>query len=269
MRPNRATTAIFLLGILSAAARPSQPAEHAFERYVANLEARLAWQHATGGIHIAATNAEGELIAGAVRVEQVNGGSWQVDGGLLHHWRAVAFVPHASAKDMLALLNDYNNFSRYYSPEVVSARVLAVDGTTTTLAMRMKKKQVVTVVLDAEFQVQSGLAGGSRGYSFSRSTHIWQIDHAGTERERRRAEGADDGFLWRLNSYWTFEQIGDGLFIECEAVSLTRAVPAGLGWLVIPIIRNLPRDSLQFTLTATRNALAAVAIRRNINAHAK
>lgn len=83
------------------------------------------------------------------------------------------------------------------------------------------------------------------------------------------AEGADDGFLWRLNSYWSFRQRSDGLFIECEAVSLARGVPTGLDWLIMPIIGTLPRDSLQFTLTATKNALAAQATRRHTNAHAK
>jgi hypothetical protein len=278
VRTSLLTTAIFLLGAtLSAAPRPSQLAEHAFESHIANLEARLARQHASPDTFIAVlsregavrANAERELIAGTVRVEQVNGGSWQVNGGLLHHWRAAAFVPDASPKDMLALLNDYNNLSRYYSPEVVSSHALANDGTMTTLAMRLKKQRVVTVVLDAEFEIESGLAGSSRGYSFSRSSHIWQIDQPGTERERRLPETADDGFLSRLNSYWSFEQTSEGLLIECEAVSRTRAVPTGLGWLIMPIIETLPRDSLQFTLTATKNALAANAMRRHTDAHPK
>ena len=118
------------------------------------------------------------------------------------------------------------------------------------------------MVLDAEFETESGLDGNHRGYSFSRSTHIWQIDQPGTEQERRRAEGADDGFLWRLNSYWRFVESPDGLLMECEAVTLTRDVPAGLGWLIVPVIKSLPRTSLEFTLTATRKALAANAMRK-------
>jgi hypothetical protein len=207
-------------------------------------------------------DAERELLAGAVMVEPVNGGSWEVNGGLIHHWRAAAFVPAASPKDMLALLRDYNNLSRYYAPEVVSSRALRGDGKMATLAIRFKKRQVITIVLDAEFEAESWLVSGTRGYGFSRSTHIWQIDQPGTAHERRRLEGADDGFLWRLNSYWSFEQRSDGLRIECEAVSLTRDIPVGLGWLITPVIRTLPRASLEFTLTATKNALAADALRR-------
>jgi hypothetical protein len=102
-----------------------------------------------------------------------------------------------------------------------------------------------------------------RGYSRSRSTHIWQIDQPGSVSERRRPEGDDDGFLWRLNSYWSFAERPEGLVIECEAVSLTRDVPAGLAWLVTPVIQTLPRSSIEFTLTATRNALVANAIGRH------
>jgi hypothetical protein len=145
----------------------------------------------------------------------------------------------------------------YYAPEVVSSQALADGGKRATLAMRFKKRQIITIVLDAEFEAESGLDGNGRGYSFSRSTHIWQIDQPGTAQERRRAEGSDDGFLWRLNSYWNFVQSRDGLLMECEAVSLTRDVPAALGWLIAPIIKTLPRASLEFTLTATKNALAA------------
>jgi hypothetical protein len=156
---------------------------------------------------------------------------------------------------MLALLRDYDHLDRYYAPEVVSSRALSVTGAKAAIAMRFRKQRIVTVVLDAEFETQAGLAGACRGYSFSRSTHIWQIDQPGSAQERRRPEGSDDGYLWRLNSYWSFEQTREGLLVECEAVSLTRDVPAGLGWLIMPIIETLPRASLEFTLTATRKAL--------------
>lgn len=256
MRLNFRMTAVFLLGpALSGAASLSQPAKRAFETYITSVETRLAEQDGRPAT-------KREALAGAVRVEPVNGGNWKVNGGLLHHWRATALVPGASARDLLALLQDRNHLARYYAPEVVSSRALPDDGGRAMIAMRFKKHQVITVVLDAEFETQSGLATETRGYSFSRSTHIWQIDRPGSAREGRRPEGADDGFLWRLNSYWTFEEGRDGLLMQCEAVSLTRDVPAGLGWLIRPIIERLPRASLEFTMTATKNALAADAMRR-------
>jgi len=250
------TAAVVLVAsAISPAAILTQPAERAFETYITTVE--------TGVGRTPRTNADRELLAGKVRVDPVHGGTWQVSGGRLHHWRAAAMVPAASAKEMLALLRDYNHLVRYYTPEVVSSRALTVRGEEATIAMRFRKQRVITVVLDAEFDTQSALAGAGRGYSISRSTHIWQIDQPGSAQERRRMEGNDDGFLWRLNSYWKFEETREGLFIECEAVSLTRDVPAGLGWLITPIIQAVSRASLEFTLTATMHALTTNAMTRH------
>jgi hypothetical protein len=253
---------MLLLAARCPAAQLTLPAQQAFENYAAALEKRLAQQHASPDTYLAVFNlagteqadAERQLRSGAMRVEPVNGGTNEVSGGLLHHWRGAAFVPGGKAKDMLALLQDYNHLARYYAPEVESSHVLSDHGGVANVAMRMKKHKVVTVVLDTEYAIQTGLTGVS-GYGFSRSTHIWQIAEAGTRHERRLPAGDDDGFLWRLNSYWSFVELPDGLLIECEAISLTRDVPSGLAWLIVPIIKDMPRESLKFTLSATRNAL--------------
>jgi hypothetical protein len=96
----------------------------------------------------------------------------------------------------------------------------------------------------------------ARCYSQSHSTRIAEVDDPGDADEREMRPGVDHGFLWRLNSYWRFEERDGGVYVECEAVSLTRGVPAGLGWLVNPIVRTLPRESLETSLTTLRRALA-------------
>ena len=194
-------------------------------------------------------------------MEPVKGGTREVRGGLLHHWRGAAFVPGARASDMLALLRDYNYLSSYYAPEVESSRLLLDRGGVAAVAMRFKKQMVIPIVLDTEYDVRIGVTGDNAGYSVSRSTHIWEVESPGTSRERRMTEGDDDGFLWRLNTYWSFLEVPGGLLIECEAISLTRDVPAGLGWLVAPVIEEMPRESLKFTLNATRNALGSSALK--------
>jgi len=250
------------------AAHLSPPAQQAFADYVAGVESRLSARHAQPGMpepYLPAARQTAsrdedrahDLPATAIRAEPVHGGTWSVPGGLLHHWRAAAFVPGANSQQLMALLRDYGRLSTYYAPEVAASRALKDDGENAIVAMRFRKRKILTVVLDAEFETRSGFTGADRGYSFSRSSHIWQVDAPGSKQERRRAEGDDDGFLWRLNSYWTFHQMGDGLWMECEAISLTRDVPAGLGWLITPVIQSLPRESLEFTLNATRNALRA------------
>ena len=58
-----------------------------------------------------------------------------------------------------------------------------------------------------------------------------------------------------MYSYWRFQERDGGVYVECEAISLTRAIPAGLGWLIEPIVTALPRESLANTLRETRAAL--------------
>lgn len=269
-RKSRILSAVLLVAGSAGASHITPAAERGFQTYIREVEARLGRQHASPQTYIAGLGREGEstLGPGEVRVEPVHGGTWQSGGALLHHWRAVALIPDVTAEEMLALLRDYNHLSAYYAPEVVSSYGLVEERDGAKVAMRLQKRQIVTVVLDAEFDVQNGLTALGGGYSISRSTHIWQVDQAGTPREHRRAEGADDGFLWRLNSYWSFQNSRDGLLVECEAVSLTRDVPVGLGWLIGPIVQNLPRSSLEFTLTATRNALIRRQARRHSDEHA-
>jgi hypothetical protein len=61
--------------------------------------------------------------------------------------------------------------------------------------------------------------------------------------------------MWRLNSYWRFEQRDGGTYVQLEAISLSRDIPTGLGWLVGPFVSSIPKESLEFTLGRTRNAL--------------
>jgi hypothetical protein len=58
-----------------------------------------------------------------------------------------------------------------------------------------------------------------------------------------------------MNTYWSYEERDGGLYIQIESVTLSRSIPTGLGWAIGPFIESVPRDSLEFTLRATSNAL--------------
>jgi len=163
-------TAMFLLLAANGrAARLSPSAERAYEVYVANLEARLARQHGKPETYLAMLSEAGDRN---LRVEAVNGGTWQVPGALLHHWRASAFVPDAAPQDMLAVLRDFSHFSMRYAPEVVSAHALKENGETATLAVRFRERRVLTIVLDGEYKIESRLSGRTEGTAF-RAVHTF------------------------------------------------------------------------------------------------
>lgn len=254
---------ILLLPSFGRALNIPSGADSAWKLYVEDVETRLGRQRADPGKYVAVLNCdpqtrsrlEGQLLSGAVLVSPVGSGTRAIDAALLHHWRADAFVPRATPEQMLNLLRDYDHLPKHYAPQVVSSHVVATNGRSSLIDVRTREQKIVTVVLDSEFHIENGLLSQERGYENSRSTHVWQVDNPGTPHEHRRPEKDSDGLLWRLNTYWTFTRWRDGLLVECETISLTRDIPTGLGWLITPLIQDVPRESLEFTMRRTEQAL--------------
>jgi hypothetical protein len=256
-----------LLAISLAGARaqagPDPRAVAQFDEYIAASEGRVFQEQAWPKSFLKISRApaeeqsalESRLRGGEVVVRSEGKGPRDVSGGLIHDWWGMVFIPHATVGDVLAVVQDYDHLDRYYGPEVVRSRLLSRKGDDFSVAMRLRKHEVVTVVLDTEYHVHYGRLDAAHYYSDSRSTHVAEIANSGETQEHELAPERDHGFMWRLNSYWRFVQVTDGVFVQCEAISLTGDVPSGLGWLIGPMVHNIPRESLQFTLSATRRAV--------------
>jgi hypothetical protein len=180
-------------------------------------------------------------------------------GALIHHWVGTVFIPGATLQQVLAILQDYDHHQQYFQPEVQRSKLLARTGDDFTVYYRLKQTDVLTVVLDTEYQIHYQRLDANRETSRSYSTRVAEILHPGAERERSLSPNNDHGFLWRLNSYWRFEQTPRGAFVQCEAISLTRDIPVGLGWVIGPLVEQVPKESLEFTLGATRTAVLSQA----------
>ncbi len=179
-----------------------------------------------------------------------------VPDGLVHDWVGAIFIPRATLAQTLALVQDYNRNKELYQPEVMDSKLLARHGNDFKIYLRLKKKKVITVVLDTEHDVHYYPVDQARWRSVSKTTKIAEVEDPGKRTEHALPPGTGHGFLWKLYTYWRFEERDGGTWVECEAISLTRDVPTGLGWLIEPIIRDLPKESLENTLARTRAALA-------------
>jgi hypothetical protein len=201
-----------------------------------------------------------DLKSGQVAIHQSesrdSAGAVSVPGGLIHDWTGIVFLPGVSISQVMSLLQDYEHASDYYRPQVEKSRLLERSANDFRIFLRLKQVHIVTVTLDTEYTVHYALLDATHAFSRSYSTRIAEVENAGEAQEHGLPVGDDDGFLWRLYSYWRFYQSSEGVFVQCDAISLTRNVPAGLGWLVRPFLETIPRDSLRFTLEATRNAIA-------------
>jgi hypothetical protein len=255
---------ISLLAFLPAsgliAAEPSPAASAAFNTYIDSVESKLAGQHRSQNGFLAplalGDQAAIRLRRGELIVEQLNPTtSAELPGAMLHDWRGTAFAAGAKAADFERLMRDFEVYPQRFSPQVLQAKVLSQNGDRYQTVMRVRQKHVITVVMDTAYDVTFGQLNTQHGYSISRSTRISEIGSPGTREERALKPNEEHGFLWRLNTYWSYEERDGGLYMQIESVSLTRSIPTGLGWAIGPFVKSVPRESLEFTLRSTCNAL--------------
>ena len=227
----------------------------AFDRYVQQAEQKLDGRKSFLWSGESAARAR-RVRQGEIVVEPAAGmAETPVFSGLVHDWVGAVFIRGATLEKTLAEGQDYNRHKEIYRPEVMDSRMLAHTGNDFRIYLRLLKKKVVTVVLDTEHEAHYEPVDGTRWRSRSRSTRIAEVKNAGQNNERVLPPGTGTGYLWRLNSYWRFEERDGGTWVECEAISLTRDVPTGLGWLIEPIIRSIGKDSLASTLRETLASL--------------
>lgn len=237
-------------------AEPTSAAIIAFNSYVHAVESRVAQQHQSRSAFLAPVTpvqqSDTRLRAREFLIEQrTPSGGLVLPGALLHHWRATAFVPGATSADFTRLLKDVDAYPADFSPQVLQARILTHDDDHLQAWMRVRQHHVITVVMETTYDVTFGKLDAQHGYSISRSTRISELDSNGHAVDASQ----DHGFLYRQNTYWSYEERDGGLYIQVESVSLTRSIPTGLGWVVGPFVESVPRQSLEFTLRSACSAL--------------
>jgi len=246
---------LFLDGPRLLMAEPTRVAVDAFNTYCRKVEARLAENHRSAGSFLAiAKGEEARLREDDVVIGRM-AGEGDLSGAMLHDWRGTAFAPGATAADFERLMQDFEAYPQHFSPQVPEGKTIARDGDHLQAWMRVRQRHVITVVMDGRYDITYGQIDSRHGYSISRSTRIDEIEGAGTPKERALSADEEHGFLWRLNTYWSYEERDGGLYLQVEAVSLTRSVPRGLGWAIGPYVESVPRESLEFTLRSAVKAL--------------
>jgi hypothetical protein len=261
-----------LLGAHALEAADLQPETvAAFDRYATATERRIATEVGRADLFLRTDSLPDatrqasldRLRRGETLIERLvtteNGRPITIPDGLVHHWVGIAFLPGVSRSAAVALLQDYNRHGDIYRPRIERAALRSRTGNVFRFYLRLFMKKGITVVINSEHEARFEEPATDRAYSRIVSTRMAEVEDPGTAQEREKPVGRDGGYLWRLNSYWRFLERDGGTYVQCESLSLTRDIPFGLGWLVGPFVTSLPRESLEFTLTTTRAALAAPA----------
>jgi hypothetical protein len=239
----------------------------AYDHYIELTAAQVGSELAQSGPYLwverlpAAQRAadEEQLRNGQLVIERLetldSGKTMATPGGIIHHWVGTVFVPGATLAQTLSFMQDYDHKVEYFKPDIVRSKILRHQGDDYFVLLRFYKKKIITTVIDTDQEVHYHVVDSTHAYSRSRTTRVQEVDNAGKSDETLEAEGHDRGFMWRMNTYWRFEEKDGGTYVECQAISLTRDIPTGLGWMVGSLVTSVPRESLTFTLTTARAAL--------------
>jgi hypothetical protein len=184
-------------------------------------------------------------------------GSLEISGGMIHDWEGIVFIPGAKLEQVLTVLQDYDRHADYYAPDVEQAKIEERDGDHFRVFMRFRRQKIVTVVLNTEQDVKYFRDAANRAHSRSSAVRIQEVSSPGTKDEKEKLPGEDNGFLWQMETWWRMEERDGGVYVQNEAVTLTRDIPAGLGWLIGPFVTSIPKETLEFTMNATREAVLA------------
>jgi hypothetical protein len=264
-------TALILLcaacSATASAAELKQKTTTAFDRYVAATEARFANELRPDGpfLYIDAMNPDAkrqaydQLKNGEILVQKLEtkglGVSSDVPDGMVHHWVGLIFIPGATLARTLPIVKDYDRRAELYKPDVTASRTLAHNGDDFKMFLRLHQKKFTTVDFNTTYDVHWGTVDPTKVYSNSISTRIAEVKDPDKPDGDELPVGTGHGYLWRLNTYWRFEEKDGGVYLQCEALSLTRDMPTGLGWLLKPLVTSIPKASLNRALGQTRNVV--------------
>lgn len=243
-----------LLCNLPAVAAPPTATLHAFDRYAAVVEERIRSDYSTANFLRVLPNesTRAQVRKGEVLVESAQGLGLRPDiaipNGQVQHWVGAAFLQDGTIDGVLPRLRNYNNRSRYMMPEIIESRLMDRQGDVYEVYLRLVEKAILSGVFDLDLRVVYRTEGPSRLAIESRSMSVFAVSDASAP---TGSAGKDRGLLWALNHYWRFLQMDGGLYVECEALVLSRPTPFTLGWIARPIIARAARESLIKTIHAT------------------
>ena len=100
--------------------------------------------------------------------------------------------------------------------------------------------------------VTSSSCGAVPAKERTSSSRRLEIADAGTPKEQAKAPGEDRDLLWRWNAYWRYEQVEQGVLVECESITLSRTVPILLRPVASLLVPRVARESMDRTLAVFR-----------------
>ena len=204
------------------------------------------------------------LRQGEIEVSPLVHHGWQnASGGLIHDWIGAAFIPDANIEDLLSVIENYDRYKDIFKPVVIDSKLQRQTDGSDLFSMRwLHRALFVTAAMDTQNESRTYRVDPCRAYTISRTTNVREIENFGQSDQRELPPDTGNGFIWRLSSISRYEQRDGGLYVEVEAMALTRDIPLSLRFMIKPVVMELSRNSLKTTLDQTRSAVHDTQIAR-------
>ena len=182
----------------------------------------------------------------------------KVPSGLIHDWYGAAFIGQTNLNQVLSVVRDYDRYQEFYSPNVVDSKTLSTGELEDRFSMVLVNKSLLLeTAFASDYKCRYVRVSDRRWYSITESTRIQEIENRGTPKQNMLPEGEGKGLLWRLFSITRFEERDGGVYVELEAIGLSRDIPVPVRWMIEPIVRRVSRSSLVISLQQTEGAVRA------------
>jgi hypothetical protein len=253
-----------LAGAMSAGALKSETAE-AWDRYIQTASARMQQRLTSGATFLWVDESPDRLARvrnGEILVSPIDPSTpRKVPSGLIHDWMGVAFVPNTTLDQVVSVTRDYRHYKEFYQPGVLESKALSMSAAEDRFRILAENKSILTrTALDSDYKSDLFRLDPRRAYCVTQSTRIQEIEDYGSQRQRMLPADEGYGFLWRVLSITRYQERDGGVYIEVEAMVLSREIPFSLRWMVDPIVRRVSRNSLFTSITQTRDAVRSTSL---------
>jgi len=259
--PGRAAALLWLamLGLpmeMSAATLKSETVA-AWDDYLQTVSGNLQDQARAGGSFLWTLADAAKIRGGEIVVVPAPGQNpKKVPGGLIHHWMGAMFLSNLKLEDILDVTRDYDRYKEFYRPFVMESKAIARGNSSDIFSMLLMNKVFLSkTALDADYEVTNVRLDDRRFYSISKTTRVQEIEEYGQPGEYWKPQGQGGGYIWKLYSIARLEQRDGGVYLEIEAVGLSRDIPVAVRFVVDPIVRRASHNALLVSLQQTKEAV--------------
>jgi hypothetical protein len=252
-----ATLFLLLSVVLSKAAEPKRETLRAWDDYIDSVSKSVAERNSGSRPFLWVDESPESLL----RVQNgklliTNHDPRKVPQGLIHHWIGVMYIPNVSLDQVMQILNSYDRYTDTYKSLIRKSSVIEQSGDTAKLnVLAVQKAFSVTAAVDTDEEIQIARPAPNRVFITANSVRIQEIANYGQPGEHAFPEDRRPGYVWRSLLFQRIEQRDGGVYVELEAISLSRGIPVEVRWVIKPLTDDLPRKMMTDILEETRDAV--------------